>query len=521
MQPHIYFNSTICDVQHLPQLIWPIRLQPASRYLRAVVLAWVHSPEGFMHMGGSCSGPEAAATIITNCLCIVTHAFGFTLRSDGSLSLPVSATPDDVHHSDLLRNMSAAATWVTGKDFCDMLELAPANQRHVIEWLEATDYAAQALVMMAGLVGLDAGVIPSPEGEFIRRDRKMAGRQWLPARCPHLISVLRVTQHVCVATAMPVAGLLAGLKTSDAHVAEVRGTIVESIVFVYALVGCRLSQPHLATGSPGSRAATASLALLAAWLCSDVEAKQAQQQLDDADRKACMLLLREVMPALRLMAAIAGKAGAGAVAASRDAESAAAEASTQQEGSQPGISSEQPGGSAHPGVQPTPGDTAGSSATPSLPPIDITLLTMMAAARVLKVAAQLSCCGRHCACCGRWEARSSGDCTTSANSSSSSRPSTTTGASSTQHAVAPDGSEACPNHRQRLEPGLQEVEEVAAALGDLLSLACSLCQFGSDMLRQEAASQHPLLYLQALLSTMQVRAQAEPACAEQQVERLM
>jgi hypothetical protein len=300
---------------------------------------------------------------------------------------------------------------------------------------------------------------------------------------------------------------------------------------VYTLAGCHLSQPDLSTGAPGSRAAAASLALLAAWLWSDVEAKQAQQQLDDADRKACMLLLREVMPALRSVAAMVEKAGAGsvAVAVSRDACNAGPEASTQQEASQPGTSSEQPGGSTHPGAQPAQGTTGGlaaeqhssSSATRSLPPIDIMLLTMMAAARVLKVAVQLSCCGQHCACCGRGDAHGSDDCTPSASSSSSSsRHSTTTGTTSTQDAVAPGAGEACHNCRQRLEPGLQEVEEVAAALADLLSLACSLCHDGSDILHQEAVSQHPLLHLQALLSTLQVCAQAEPACAEQQVQKV-
>jgi hypothetical protein len=60
--------------------------------------------------------------------------------------------------------MSVAVKSLNSTDVSVLLKLAPANQKYLNEWLEAADYAAQALVMMAGLVGLDAGVIPPPQG---------------------------------------------------------------------------------------------------------------------------------------------------------------------------------------------------------------------------------------------------------------------------------------------------------------------------------------------------------------------
>jgi hypothetical protein len=94
--------------------------------------------------------------------------------------------------------MLSAASVVISTDAC-VLTPSPSNQKYLREWLEAADYAAQALVMMAGLVGLDAGVIPPPEGESsngCQCDR----RPWPPVCCLYLPYVLCTNQHVSATT---------------------------------------------------------------------------------------------------------------------------------------------------------------------------------------------------------------------------------------------------------------------------------------------------------------------------------
>jgi hypothetical protein len=52
----------------------------------------------------------------------------------------------------------------------DLAKLMPPSAddpQHLAEWLEAADYATSALVMMAGIWGLDNGCIPAPEGMCI------------------------------------------------------------------------------------------------------------------------------------------------------------------------------------------------------------------------------------------------------------------------------------------------------------------------------------------------------------------
>jgi hypothetical protein len=109
--------------------------------------------------------PEEVANIISRTLFQTIRAALYLPRRGTGLPLSWSATPHDVSHSGLLRYMSAAAKKMarTGS-----LQPTLADEEHLREWLEAADYAAQALVMMAGLVGLDAGVIPPPEGKSIR-----------------------------------------------------------------------------------------------------------------------------------------------------------------------------------------------------------------------------------------------------------------------------------------------------------------------------------------------------------------
>jgi hypothetical protein len=269
-------------------------------------------------------------------------------------------------------------------------------------------------------------------------------------------------------------------------------TTLDSIVGLLPLLRWRLTLADFTAGAPGTRAWGAVLALLSAWLCSDVQAKQAKQQLENADKEACMILLHEVMPMLRSTAARVEEAVAGAEPNGSSPDTIV-EACTQQQASQQGPSSEQAEGSTQPGVQPVQGTAAGqaagqqpiSVAAPALPPLDSMLLLMMAAARALKVAVQLSCQGQHCTCCGMWEAYGR----------------KTIGSRNKVVALTQSGIEVRLNHGQSLEPGVQEVEDVEAALGDLLSLASSLCH---EPLYQEAVSHHPLLYLQALLSTMNV-----------------
>jgi hypothetical protein len=114
------------------------------------------------------------------------------------------------------------------------------------------------------------------------------------------------------------------------------------------------------------------------------------------------------------------------------------------------------------------------------------LLLMMAAARTFKVAVRLSCCVQHCTCCGTWEAHGR----------------KTIGSRDDGVARTQSGIEVRCNHGQTLEPGLREAQDVEAALGDLLFVADHLCH--DKVLYQEALAHHPLLYLQALLSTIQV-----------------
>jgi hypothetical protein len=48
----------------------------------------------------------------------------------------------------------------------DLSKLMPPSaddRKHLNEWLEAADYATSALVMMAGIMGLDGGYMPPPE----------------------------------------------------------------------------------------------------------------------------------------------------------------------------------------------------------------------------------------------------------------------------------------------------------------------------------------------------------------------
>jgi hypothetical protein len=91
-----------------------------------------------------------------------------------------------------------------------------------------------------------------------------------------------------------------------------------------------------------------------------------------------------------------------------------------------------------------------------------------------------------------WEAYGSGSGNRSSGGSTCSNPAV----------LEPNiSNQAGPDHGLAFEPGLRETEDVGPALGALLSLADSLCH---EVLHQEAVAHHPLLYLQALLSTIHV-----------------
>jgi hypothetical protein len=226
-----------------------------------------------------------------------------------------------------------------------------------------------------------------------------------------------------------------------------------------------------------------------------VQTKQEQGRLENADKEVCMMLLHEVMPALKSTATRLEEALTGAELTGSSPR-AAATVSTKQQASQQDAPSEQAKGSSQVG-QGTTGDQASGKqpqppAAPNLPPVDSMLLLMMTAARTLKVAVHLSCSGQHCTCCGMWEAYGSGSGKRSSGGSTCSNPAV----------LEPNiSNQAGPDHRLAFEPALRETEVVEAALGALLSLADSLCH---EVLHREAVAHHPLLYLQALLSTVHV-----------------
>jgi hypothetical protein len=60
------------------------------------------------------------------------------------------------------------------------------------------------------------------------------------------------------------------------------------------------------------------------------------------------------------------------------------------------------------------------------------------------------------------------------------------------------------SHREQLKPGLQELSDVVSGLEFLLSLASDLTLRGPGSWWEEAKEHHPLLLVQALMTTAMV-----------------
>jgi hypothetical protein len=87
------------------------------------------------------------------------------IMGSSSLPYPNPFAQHDVQHSRLLKGLHSAASEHTQADSASALPPSADDVKHLAEWLEAADYATSALVMMAGVIGLDAGAIPPPESE--------------------------------------------------------------------------------------------------------------------------------------------------------------------------------------------------------------------------------------------------------------------------------------------------------------------------------------------------------------------
>jgi hypothetical protein len=83
-----------------------------------------------------------------------------------SLPFPNPATQHDLEHSRLLKGLHSGASARMQADSASALPPSADDPKHLNEWLEAADYATSALVLMAGVIGLDGGAIPPPEGEL-------------------------------------------------------------------------------------------------------------------------------------------------------------------------------------------------------------------------------------------------------------------------------------------------------------------------------------------------------------------
>jgi hypothetical protein len=214
------------------------------------------------------------------------------------------------------------------------------------------------------------------------------------------------------------------------------------------------------TGAPGTRAMVAALALQAAWLWRDLGVKNDQGELANADKEACMVLLHQMQPMLKHVAASTKVASISS--ASSDAAPATASTLVPQQ------------------VHPSQQQLSCPPDAPPRPPADSALMLLMAAARTLAVAVSLGCMGQHCTCCGRWEA-----------------------GSGTSIPIPAKGHTGSRSGRVRAS-GLQELGDVMSGLECLLSLASDLTLQGPGSWWEEAKQHHPLLLIQALMATAKV-----------------
>jgi hypothetical protein len=112
--------------------------------------------------------PAAAVAINTTLLWVVQPGvllLSLNIMGQSSLPLPIPATQHDLEHSELLMEMHLAAETHMKAVLARTLLPSADDPKHLNDWLEAADYATKALVMMAGVIGLDGGAIPPPEGE--------------------------------------------------------------------------------------------------------------------------------------------------------------------------------------------------------------------------------------------------------------------------------------------------------------------------------------------------------------------
>jgi hypothetical protein len=102
------------------------------------------------------------------------HVLNIVGRSN--LQPPKPHPEEELNHSVLLNFMGGAATLMHENSVVpaharpDLAKLMPPSAddpKHLAEWLEAADYATSALVMMAGIWGLDNGCVPPSEGVCI------------------------------------------------------------------------------------------------------------------------------------------------------------------------------------------------------------------------------------------------------------------------------------------------------------------------------------------------------------------
>jgi hypothetical protein len=151
------------------------------RYMRGVMLGWMESLAG-----PSGAVPDAWGTTfgvgmtlyaaLTAPIHLLVSMHVLTIVGRSNLQPPKPRPEEELNHSVLLNFMGAAPTLMQESSVIpaharpDLAKLMPPNAddpQHLNEWLEAADYATSALVMMAGVWGLDDGCVPPPKGRCI------------------------------------------------------------------------------------------------------------------------------------------------------------------------------------------------------------------------------------------------------------------------------------------------------------------------------------------------------------------
>jgi hypothetical protein len=161
--------------------------------MRGIMLHWTEFPEA----STASDAPEnwGASTLLCSALITPVRLFLtlhiFNIIGKSNLQPPKPHSKDELEHSQLLQLIQKGPEllWadpnIPAHARPDLTKLMPPSAddaQHLAEWLEAADYATSALVLMAGIWGLDCGCIPPPEGNCLTSCCGCQSRTDIPCR---------------------------------------------------------------------------------------------------------------------------------------------------------------------------------------------------------------------------------------------------------------------------------------------------------------------------------------------------